>query len=123
MQNTTLARGLGVASLGIGLTELLAPQQVEKMLGIPNGENTGILRALGVREVMHGIDILTHKNPIPGVWARVAGDMLDGVLLAVAGSKTRSPASFALTTAMVMGVVIMDMYVAASSVATHKTTA
>lgn len=85
-----VARGLGWASIGIGLTEILAPGQVEKMLGIGNGQHTRVLRAMGVREIAQGIDILAHEDPTPGVWARVAGDMLDNALLAVAAKRSRN---------------------------------
>lgn len=103
------ARGLGVASLAIGLTELAAPRQVEHLLGIGDGRTTGVIRALGVRELMHGVDILSHDDPTPGVWARIAGDALDGAALAVAATKTRRPLSFAITTAMVLGIVALDV--------------
>jgi hypothetical protein len=109
VSNEQLARTLGVASIGIGLAEIAAPRQVEKMLGIGNGQNTGVLRALGVREIMHGVDILTHDDPAPGVWSRVAGDALDGVLMGIAAKKTRNPAGFATALVMVLGIVAMDV--------------
>lgn len=107
--DTQAARGLGWASLLIGLTEILAPKKLERTMGIGNGQNTGILRALGVREIMHGVDILSHDDPTPGVWARVAGDALDTVLLGVAATKTKSPKSFWTLAAMVMGIGMLDM--------------
>jgi len=103
------ARALGVASFGVAAAELLAPRQLEQTMGIGNGEITGIMRVLGVRELMHGIDILTHENPKPGIWARVAGDMLDGVVLAIAGAKSRNISGFAAVAAAVAPVVIADM--------------
>jgi hypothetical protein len=106
------ARALGVASIGIGLAELAAPRQVEQLLGIDDGENTGMLRALGVRELLTGVDILTHADPTPGVWARVVGDALDGVLLGVAATRTRRPGSFAATAGAVLGIVALDVLVA-----------
>jgi hypothetical protein len=102
-------RALGVASFGIGLTEIAMPRQVERWLGIGDGENTGILRALGVREIMHGVDILSHKKPAHGVWGRVIGDVLDGVLLGIAAKKTRNPAGFATICAMVAGIAVADL--------------
>lgn len=108
-----LARTLGFASIGIGLAEVAAPRQIESMMGLSNGKTTGILRALGVREIMHGVDILSHNDPATGVWARVAGDMLDGALLAVAATKTRKPAGFGMVTAAVLGVVALDFIFAA----------
>jgi hypothetical protein len=109
MFEETTATGLGIASIGIGLTEIAAPQKLQEIMGIGNGENTGIMRVLGVREICHGIDILTHKDPTPGIWARVAGDMLDGVLLGVAASKTRRPGGFAAIAAAVLPVVVADV--------------
>ena len=106
------ARDLGWASIGIGLTELLATKQVEKIMGIGHGQNAGVLRTMGVRELMHGVDILTHRDPTPGMWARVAGDVLDTALLGVAASKTKRPGSFALVAGMVMAIGVADMIVA-----------
>src|SRR4051794_38053509 len=91
------SKTLGLASLGIGLTELAAPRFVENMLGLDDRQShRGILQILGVRELMHGIGILTAKHGngelTSGVWARVAGDVLDTALLGVAATKTKSPA-------------------------------
>src|SRR5215217_661098 len=80
MENESVAKGLGWASIAIGLSEILMPRQIERTMGIGNGQNTGILRVLGVREICHGVDILSHRDPTPGLWGRVAGDLLDGVL-------------------------------------------
>src|SRR5215204_307851 len=109
MFQETTATALGIASIGIGVTEMAAPEKLQQIMGIGNGENTGIMRVLGVREICHGIDILTHKDPTPGLWARCAGDMLDGVLLGVAAAKTRRPAGFASIAAAVLPVVVADI--------------
>lgn len=106
------ARTLGLVSLGIGLTELAAPRQLEKTMGIGNGQTTGILRVLGVREIMHGVDILSHRDPTPGVWSRVAGDVLDGVLLGLAGKKSRNRSGFMAICAAVLPVVLADAVLA-----------
>ena len=103
------ARGLGWVSLAIGLTEIAAPKQLERLMGIGDGQNTGILRTLGVREILHGVDILSHDDPTPGVWSRVAGDMLDGVLLGVAATKSKRPSGMLAVAAMVLPVVVADM--------------
>jgi hypothetical protein len=109
MFEETTATGLGIASIGIGLTEIAAPEKLQEIMGIGNGENTGIMRVLGVREILHGVDILTHKDPTPGIWARCAGDMLDGVLLGVVASKTKRPGGFAAIAAAVLPVVVADL--------------
>jgi hypothetical protein len=108
----TLARVLGWTSFAIGFSEILMPRRLEKLLGIGRGRYRGIFRILGVREILHGLDILTHKDPTPGVWSRVAGDGLDGVLLGIAATKTRRPGGFATGAAMVLPVVLLDLLVA-----------
>ncbi len=113
MYDQEAAKGLGWASIGIGAAEIAAPRQLERLLGISNGRNTGILRVLGTREIMHGLDILSHQDATAGVWSRVAGDVLDVALLSMAGRKTRNPKGFAAAFAMVLGIGVLDMLVAA----------
>jgi hypothetical protein len=112
-QDVAAARALGWASIGIGLTEILAPRQLEEAMGIDEDDtNTTVLRALGVREVAHGIDCLTRRDPTYAVWGRVAGDVLDTALLGVVGAKTRRPGAFAAIAAGVMAIGIADVVVA-----------
>jgi len=103
------AQCLGWASIAVGLTEILGPKQLEKTMGVGNGQVTGILRVLGVREIMHGIDILAHKDPTPGVWSRVFGDLLDGVLLGAAATRTKRPEGLAAIFAAVTPLVLADL--------------
>lgn len=101
---------LGFASVAVGLTELLAPEKVEKTMGVSTrGENTGILRVLGLRELAHGFDLLAHRNATPGILGRAAGDMLDGVLLGAAAKNSRNVKGMAMIAALVMPLVLADM--------------
>src|SRR5688500_6910764 len=91
-------RALGWASIGIGLTEIAAPKQVQQMLGLEDTtEGREILRVLGVRELGHGVSLLTENKAnakmATGLWGRVAGDVLDTALLGVAAAKTKRPVS------------------------------
>ena len=106
------ARGLGVVSILIGLTELLFPRQLDRAMGTGNGRHTGLLRVLGIRELMHGVDLLAHRDPTPGIRARVAGDMLDGMLLGCAATQTRRPDGLAAVFALVLPVVLADLFLA-----------
>ena len=106
------ARGLGLVSIALGLTEIVVPKQLERTMGIGNGQNTGILRVLGVREIMHGIDLLSHDDPTPGMWSRVAGDLLDGAVLGLAAKRTRNPSGFMAICAALLPVVLLDMILA-----------
>jgi uncharacterized membrane protein len=80
-----LARGLGWFSVGLGLTELLAPKFIARISGVSE-ERTGLIRLYGARELASGIAIFSQKNPAAAVWSRVAGDALDLASLTAACS-------------------------------------
>jgi hypothetical protein len=114
------ARALGWASLAIGAAELIAPQHIENLLGLPNDkERQGAIRALGVRELGHGLNILGADDDGPNaqlasaVWARVAGDVLDTVCLGKASHYTKAPGQFFAVSAMVAAIGIADLWCAA----------
>jgi hypothetical protein len=105
------ARTLGWVSIAIGLTELLAPRRLEEFMGLDGGpQTTGIFRALGVREVTHGVDLLSHADdPALGVYARCAGDVLDSALLGAAMLTSRRKSGVAAIFALVLPVVAADL--------------
>jgi len=107
------ARGLGWFSLGLGLTELLAPRALARGIGVGDGRrNRLLIRALGARELLAGIGVLTSRRVAPWLWSRVAGDAMDLALLATAWGahatkrRDRRRLSFALAT--VAGATAMD---------------
>ena len=107
-----LVKALGWFSIGLGLTQLLAPRAIAKTTGI--ADYPTLLRALGIREIASGVGILSQRKPTGWLWSRVAGDGMDLALLAVAaGSSRRTIASrrnhAALATAAVVGVTILDV--------------
>lgn len=71
-----LAKGLGYFSIGLGLMELLMPAQVGEMIGVSN-RYRAFIPALGIREIAHGVAILSQQKPTEGVWSRVVGDGID----------------------------------------------
>ena len=68
-----LARGLGWFSLGLGLAEVTAPGTMARLIGIPEEDeaSASMLRALGAREIAHGVSILMRADSAPRLWARV----------------------------------------------------
>lgn len=68
------ARILSFVSIGLGAVELIAPGRLARALGMEGRE--GLLRAYGAREIATGIGVRS-VNPVPAMWARVAGDVLD----------------------------------------------
>jgi hypothetical protein len=70
-----LASGLGLFSIALGVTEVVAAPSLARFLGMEN--RTEWLRAYGVREIAMGIGILSQPRPRGWLWARAAGDLLD----------------------------------------------
>jgi uncharacterized membrane protein len=107
-----LAKGLGWFSIGLGLTELLAPRAIASISGVPKGR-TGLIRLYGLREIASGITIFTQQNPVGGMWSRVAGDALD---LASLGAAATAPGAnkgrIAFATANVLAVTALDVIAA-----------
>ena len=79
----SLADFLGYFSIGLGLAELLAPQVMSRVIGVkhPDDTNRRTMRLMGLREISHGVAILSNQQPAKAVWSRVAGDALDLALL------------------------------------------
>jgi uncharacterized membrane protein len=105
-----LARGLGWFSVGLGLAEVLAPRGIARVCGV-RGTNSPLIRLLGLREIAHGVAILSQGGRSAGaVWSRVVGDAVD---LACLGAAMLSPrtdkARVAFATANVLGVTALDV--------------
>lgn len=106
------ARGLGWFSLGLGLAQVAAPRALARLIGLGEGPlRRKALRAIGVRELAAGLGLVA--RPRPGwLWTRVAGDVMDLVLLGRAVRSRRADrgrVTAALTT--VAGVTILDVLV------------
>ncbi len=112
--DTQLARGLGWATIGIAAAEILATEQVEQLLGVDH--HHALLKGFGLRELAVGLTLLSQSEPTPtlqaGIWARVAGDVADVALMAVAAPRTRNPGGFAVASALVAGIVALDVWAA-----------
>ncbi len=84
-----LANFLGMFSVGLGLAQVLMPEGMSRLIGIKDAEgNRTLMRAMGLREISHGLAILTNQQPEKAVWSRVAGDALD---LAMLGKALANP--------------------------------
>jgi hypothetical protein len=102
-----LAVGLGWFSIGLGLAELLATNQLEEWLGVDNAK---LIRAYGVREIAAGAGILMGSRIAPLIWNRVVGDAID---LASLGAGFRSEdankRNLAIAIGAVLGVTALDI--------------
>ncbi|WP_460840717.1 SRPBCC family protein [Noviherbaspirillum agri] len=103
-----LAKALGWFSIGLGLAQLLAPRGVSRLVGTQ--QHPRLVRALGTREILSGVGILSQRQSSNWLWTRVAGDAMD---LALLGMAARSPQSrrrrINLATAAVAGVAVLDV--------------
>lgn len=107
-----LVKSLGGASLGLGLTEVLAPGKVAALAGVDEtGRSRPVIRALGLRECGHAAALLFGPQRL--VWTRVAGDALDLALLGVgaAGSRGRRGRA-AVSAAALAAIGAADLYAA-----------
>jgi uncharacterized membrane protein len=106
-----IARALGWFSIGLGLVEVATPGAVARVIGVRADErHRATMRALGVRELVSGVGILTRPRSSGWLWTRAAGDMMD---LAFLGSALTSDESkrgrLAAATAAVAGVTLLDV--------------
>jgi hypothetical protein len=109
-----IATGLGWFSLGLGTPQLLAAGRVNRAAGIRNDTRSRVVqRLVGVRELAAGGGILGTQQPAPWLWARVAGDAMDLVLLGRAwgGKRAGAPRLFLATTS-VAGIAALDLFAA-----------
>src|SRR5688500_311254 len=58
-----LANALGWFSIGLGLAQIAAPRAVGRLIGVrDDGNNTALMRTLGMRELTSGIGILNQPR-------------------------------------------------------------
>jgi uncharacterized membrane protein len=120
----TLARAIGWFSLALGAAELAAPSAVSRLIGAPTDSRTlSIVRAMGAREIGHGVAILSKPDSAGPVWGRVAGDATDLAFLGSAFSAdfANKQRLFAATAA-VLGVTALDVVCAQRLNAATSTT-
>jgi uncharacterized membrane protein len=110
-QEQALARFLGWFSVGLGVTEILAPRELARAIGVR--DNYGFLPTAGIRELAGGIGILAQRRPTGFLWARVAGDMMDLAFLASNYmSRGTDKQRIAISMAAVAGVTLLDLIAA-----------
>jgi uncharacterized membrane protein len=110
-----LATGLGWASLGLGIPQTLAPGRFARFIGVEDDAKTRmiIVGPCGLRENAAAAGLLTlgDKGRAAFVWSRVAGDVLDIVMLVRAlRGRSRRPARTAGALGAVLGITAVDVY-------------
>jgi uncharacterized membrane protein len=106
---STLDRSLGWFSLALGLTQMLAPKTLGRMIGV--GDQSTVMRMCGLREIVSGVGLLSGRAPAAFAMSRVVGDAVDLALLGAAlRSPQADPARIAAAATAVAGVAAADLY-------------
>ena len=118
-----LARGLGLFSLGLGLTEIAAPKALARMIGVdPDGRASTAIRIFGMREVLAGLGVMLRPKSALPLWARVAGDALDlGAITWAAKGRRTSVERLAAAFIAVAGVAALDVIAGRRVSKAHRT--
>ena len=116
MRDEKLASALGWASLGLGVPQTIAPRRFAEAIGVRPGDRTEAITrfACGVRELQAAAGILKISDPpTMWIWSRVAGDIFDLTLLALAaGDNPKDLRRLRAATGAVAGIALVDLYTA-----------
>jgi hypothetical protein len=113
-----LARALGWFSIGLGITELVAPGRIASSLGLD--DKAGLIRAYGARELASAIPTLSVDKSV-GLGARIGGDALDLATLATALHRDNPQRhNAAVATAMIVGITMLDIIAFKGVRAVHR---
>jgi len=101
---------MGWFSLGLGMMQLVGPDAVNRLCGLPPASaRRTTQRAIGARELLAAGGLLTHSNGAAWMKARVAGDITDIALLTKSlTSSTRRTRTW-LALAALLGVTAVDV--------------
>lgn len=80
MRGVRTAQAMGWFSIGLGLTQLIAPRALEGAIGVKRGDGL-VMRLLGARQLINGLGLLTQRRTAYWTGARLAGDLMDLALL------------------------------------------
>lgn len=111
-------RVLGLASLGLGIAAVVAPEGLAKWLGLD--KDAEAVSAFGAREIAAGAGLLSPVRPGPWLWMRVGGDLMDAFALRTAVSRDNPRRRYAIAATAVLSLIALADLVLAVHASTHR---
>ncbi|WP_282285494.1 SRPBCC family protein [Micromonospora sp. WMMD998] len=111
-------RGLGWMSLGLGVTQLAAPDTVRRISGVDDfATSRAVVQLVGARELVHAAGLLTSRRKGIWAWTRVLGDAMDLAALgiAIAHRSGRRRRRLVGVTGAIIGITVVDLLTAAQA--------
>jgi hypothetical protein len=103
----TLAKGLGVFSLAVGIVELAAPGRISRWLGVK--PRRPLVRGFGARELVCGAGLVAMHRPTAFLWSRAAGDAMSLAALALALRASKRRVNIGVVLGGVAAVAALDV--------------
>lgn len=110
MNYKRIAYGLGVFSIALGLTEIVAGKRIARALGAE--DRSGWVKGFGARELLAGGALLSAPAAATNSWMRVAGDAMDLAALGAAARRSPSNRTVWAAIAFVVGATALDVFTA-----------
>ena len=110
-----LARALGWFSLGLGVPQLTMPGELNQFIGVVDDATARRWqRIVGAREVLAAAGLFSGRGHAGWLWARVAGDGMDIVLLGrtLIDGRSTSPLRTERALTAVVGITAVDLLAA-----------
>jgi uncharacterized membrane protein len=108
---TRATQALGWFSLVVGLTEIISPGAMGKLMGAR--PRAGLTRLFGLREVAAGLGLLSGRRTSLWLWSRVGGDVLDLASLGrLLSAKHADKENVSIVLGSVAAVTAIDLYCA-----------
>jgi len=111
-------RTLGLASLGLGIAAVVAPEGFARTLGLDKDAES--VSAFGAREIAAGSGLLSPVRPGPWLWMRVGGDLMDAFALHSAVRRDNPRRTFAIAATVVLGLIAVADLALALHASTHR---
>lgn len=111
-------RVLGLASLGLGIAAVVAPEQFARALGLDKDAES--VSAFGAREIAAGSGLLSPVRPGPWLWMRVGGDVMDAFALRHAVHRDNPRRNIAIAATAVLGLIAVADVILALHASIHR---